>query len=88
MGEDVFPSKGVATSPLGGKHVKATQYSYQLILAWLHIHQVQTYTEYCQESYGPYVSIEMWERRLTEEAPIICYWRTAQNSHLIIWHVV
>jgi hypothetical protein len=28
---------GVATSPLGGKHVKATKYSYQLILAWLHI---------------------------------------------------
>ena len=79
---------GVAASLLGGKHVKRTRYSYHLTLAWLHILKVQTYNEYCQESYGPHESMEMWERRLAEEAPTICYWRTVNNYLLIICRLV
>ena len=54
---------GVATSLLGGRHVKHTRYSYQLTLAWLHILKVQAYNKYCQGSYGPHESKDMWEKK-------------------------
>ena len=64
---------GVATSLIGGRHVKHTQYSYELTLAWLDILKVQAYNEYCQGCYGPHESKDMWERRLSERAPTTCY---------------
>ena len=79
---------GVATSLLGGRHVKRTWYSYQLTLAYLHILKVQAYNEYCQGSYGPHESKDMWERRLSERAPTTCYWRTVQDYFLIICRFV
>ena len=61
----VFTS-GVTVSILGGKHVKRTRYAYQLTLAWLHALRVQAYNEYCQEEWGPHVSMEMWKKTWQE----------------------
>ena len=61
----VFTS-GVTLSILGGKHVKRTRYAYQFTLAWLHALWVQAYNEYCQDEWGPHVSMEMWEKTWQE----------------------
>ena len=74
---------GVATSLLGGKHVKRTRYAYQLTLAWLNTLRIQAYDEYCHDGYGPHEPIEMWEKRLISNAPTICYWTTVRDYMLI-----
>jgi len=43
---------GVATSLLGGKHIKRTRYAYQLTLAWLNTLRIQAYDKYCHDGYG------------------------------------
>jgi len=42
---------GVATSLLGGKHVKRTRYAYQLTLARRNTLRMQAYDEYCHDGY-------------------------------------
>ena len=64
---------GIATSLLAGKHVKRTRYAYQLTLAWLHVLKVQAYDHYCRDGYGPHEPMEMWEKRLISNVPIINY---------------
>ena len=79
---------GVATSLLGGKHVKRTRYAYQLTLAFIHVLRITAYKDYCQENYGPNESIEMWEERLAEKAPTISYWRMVEGYLLNICRFV
>ena len=74
---------GVAAALLGASYVKRARYSYQLTLAWLHVLKVQAYNEYCQTGYGSHEPVEMWEKRLTENAPTLCYWTTARDYLLI-----
>ena len=75
---------GIATSLLGGKHVKRTRYAYQLTLAWLHILKLQAYRSYCQDNYGPHESLDMWEKRLTDNGPTTRYWKTVETYLLIL----
>jgi hypothetical protein len=63
---------GVATSLLGGKHVKRTRQAYLLTLAWLEILRRHAYDKYCQQP-GPHESFEMWERRLLLTSPTASY---------------
>ena len=63
---------GVAAALLGASYVKRARYSYQLTLAWLHVLKVQAYNEYCQTGYGSHEPVEMWEKRLTANAPTVC----------------
>ena len=79
---EVF-TPGVVVSLLGASHVKRTWYSYQLTLAWLHVLKVQAYNEYCRTGYGSHEPVEVWEKRLTANAPTDCYWTTVRDYLLI-----
>ena len=43
-------TSGVASSLLGGKHVKRTHQAYYLTLAWLEICSYQAYEKYCEQT--------------------------------------
>ena len=81
-------TSGVTVSILGGKHVKRTRYAYQLTLVWLHALRVQAYNEYCQEEWGPHVSMEMWEKNLAGKSLTICYWTTMRDYLLTNYRFV
>ena len=74
---------GIASSLLAGKHVKRTRYAYNFTLAWLHIFKLQAYDAYCWEVYGPYASMDIWEKRLGRYASTICYWTTVRDYLLV-----
>ena len=80
----VFTS-GVASSLLGGKHVKRTRHGYHLTLAWLHILEYQAYVDYRQSySYGPFEPMDVWETRLVNNCLTFRYWITVKNFLLLV----
>ena len=50
---------GIASSLLGGHHVKRSRYAYQLTLAWLHTMKHLAYHDNCKKVNGPCESMEM-----------------------------
>jgi len=70
---------GTAKSLLGGSNVKRTRYAYQLTLAFLHVLKLEAYNEYMDASIGPHEPIDVWEERLSIQAPTIQYWRTVTD---------
>lgn len=78
---DIF-KPGVASSLLGGKHVKRTRTPYLLTLAWLDILRENAYTEYCKLNVI-HDSFEAWEQKLFSSSPTAFYWGKIVRDFLL-----
>ena len=76
-----IPTRGVASSLLGGSHIKRTRYAYHLTLSWLHTLKIQAYNDYCKTGFEPHESFDMWG--LAETASTVSYWKTVREYLLI-----
>ena len=81
-------TNGTAKSLLGGTYVKHTCYDYHLTLAFLHELKLEAYNEYLDGSIGPYEPIDIWEERISTQAPTIQYWRTVMDHLFTTCHFV
>ena len=72
-------TNSTAKSLLGGTHVKRTRYAYHLTLAFLHELKLEAYNEYLDASIGPHEPIDIWEERISTQAPTILYWKTVMD---------
>jgi hypothetical protein len=70
---------GVASSLLGGKHVKRTRYAHQLTLAWIHILKTKAYEDFCNTSQRPNPSFQMWQVMRRKDSETFNYWCTVEE---------